>query len=76
MFRFGLFNFLHYKICLVQQIRPANNNSRMKDTRVWREKRTGIRETEGHFTCLKTKGFSPKVYEIFWSEMPLAKKPT
>ena len=29
-----------------------------------------IRIFDGFF--LKTKGFLPKVYEIFWSEMPLA----
>ena len=31
-----------------------------------------IRIFDGFF--LKTKGFLPKVYEIFWSEMPLATK--
>ena len=31
-----------------------------------------IRIFDGYF--LKTKGFLPKVYEIFWSEMPLENK--
>ena len=60
---------LSLEFCSVLKIYAEGQFTYWKSVRDFFRTKGFIRIFDGFF--LKTKGFLPKVYEIFWSEMPL-----